>query len=106
MSCSLLGQPEAALHELTLMNDARRILSGAPTGKPMPLVSAMINVAIAGVYADTIAVQDGLHLHIFAQEPQLVGHPDPSLIGCGFASLGTCGKYSRADLRIHPICWK
>jgi hypothetical protein len=64
----LLGRPDAALHELTLMNDERRILGGAPTGKPMTLVSAMINVAIAGVYADTIAY--GLHYHLWP-EPQL-----------------------------------
>jgi hypothetical protein len=35
----------------------------------MPLVSAMINVAIAGVYVDTIAY--GLHYHLWS-EPQLV----------------------------------
>jgi len=31
----LLGQPEKALRELTLLNDSRRILEGGPTGKPM-----------------------------------------------------------------------
>ena len=41
----LLGQPGKALRELTLLNDSRRLLEGAPTGKPMTLVAAMINVA-------------------------------------------------------------
>ena len=65
----LLGQPDKALQELTLLNDLRRLLEGAPTGKPMSLVSAMINVAVVGLYADTIA--DGFRLHAW-QEPQLI----------------------------------
>jgi len=64
----LLGQPDKALRELTLLNDSRRLLEGAPTGKPMPLVSAMINVAVLGLYTDTIA--DGFRMHAW-QEPQL-----------------------------------
>jgi hypothetical protein len=60
----LLGQPEKALHELTLINDSRHLL----TGRPMPLVSAMINVAIVGLYVTTIA--DGMRLQAW-QEPQL-----------------------------------
>jgi hypothetical protein len=67
--CSLLlGQPEQALHELTLLNDSRKLLEGAPTGKPMSFVASMINVAITGLYADTIAY--GLQSH-FWREPQL-----------------------------------
>ena len=65
----LLGQPERALREVTLLNDSRRIQEGAPTGQPMTLVAAMINVAIAKVYVDTIA--DGLQQHAW-REPQLV----------------------------------
>jgi hypothetical protein len=64
----LLGQPDLALHELTLMKDACRILEKPPTGKPETLVEAMINVAITGVYA--ITVQDGLRLRAW-REPQL-----------------------------------
>ena len=64
----LLGQPEKALDELTLLNDSRHMLEGAPTGKPMTLVAAMIDVAVTGLYANTIA--DGLHLRAW-QEPQL-----------------------------------
>ena len=63
------GQPEKALQELTLLNNLRHLLEGAPTGKPMPLVSAMINVAVTGLYVDVIA--DGLQLHAW-QEPQLI----------------------------------
>jgi hypothetical protein len=65
----MLGQPEKALRELTLLNDSRRITEGAPTGKPMTLVAAMINVAITGLYVNTIA--DGLQRNAW-QEPQLV----------------------------------
>ena len=64
----LLGQPDKALDELTLLNDSRRLLENAPTGKPMFLVSAMINVAVTGLYVHTIA--DGLQSHAW-QEPQL-----------------------------------
>jgi hypothetical protein len=65
----LLGQPEKALQELTLLDDMRRMLEGAPAGKPMSLVSAMINVAVTGLYVDTIA--DGFRLHAW-QQPQIV----------------------------------
>jgi hypothetical protein len=64
----LLGQPDKALHELTLLNNLRRLLEGAPTGKPMTLVSAMINVAVVGLYVDTIA--DGFRLQAW-KEPQV-----------------------------------
>jgi hypothetical protein len=65
----LLGQPDKALQELTLLNSLRHLLEGAPTGKPMPLVSSMINVAVTGLFVDTLA--DGLRLRAW-QEPQLV----------------------------------
>ena len=64
----LLGQPEKALREMTLLNDSRHFLERTPTGQPMTLVDAMINVAITGLYANTIA--DGLQKHAW-QEPQL-----------------------------------
>jgi hypothetical protein len=65
----LLGQPEKALREVTLLNDSRHFLEGAPTGKPMTLVAAMVNVAITGLYANIIA--DGLQKNAW-REPQLV----------------------------------
>ena len=64
----LLGQSDKPLQELTLLHDMRRLLEAAPTGKPMTLVAAMINVAVAGLYVDTIA--GGLQSHAW-QEPQL-----------------------------------
>src|SRR5262249_21157074 len=65
----LLGQPEQALRELTLLNDSRRIMEAPPTGKPMTLVASMIDVAVVGLYADVIA--DGLRMHAW-REPQLI----------------------------------
>jgi hypothetical protein len=61
----LLGRPAAALRELTLLNDSRRMLMGAPTGKPMTLLAAMINVAVTGPYVSAIA--DGLHRHAWLE---------------------------------------
>src|SRR6266404_1742560 len=40
----LLGQPEAAFHDLALVRNLCVLLEGKPTGKPMTLVAAMINV--------------------------------------------------------------
>ena len=65
----LIGQPEKALHELTLIHDVCRILEKPPTGQPETLVEAMIHVAIAGLYVATI--QDGFRLHGW-QETQLL----------------------------------
>ena len=64
----LLGEPDQALREVTLMHDVCRILEKPPTGKPMTLVEAMINVAITGLYVNTIA--DGLQKNAW-REPQL-----------------------------------
>lgn len=62
----LLGQPEEALHDLTLVNDiCRRVLE---ENQPMTLVSAMINVAVRGLEANIIS--DGLQTHAW-REPQL-----------------------------------
>ena len=62
----LLGQPEGALRDLTLIhNICRRILED---NRPMTLVSAMVNVAVRGIYASTIA--DGMRLQAW-REPQL-----------------------------------
>jgi hypothetical protein len=86
----LLGQPEEALRDVTLMHDACRLLEGAPTGKPMPLVSAMINVAVTGLYAETIA--GGLQSRAW-QEPQLAAMQNqleqinlPSIVAKAFES--------------------
>ena len=65
----LLGWPDKALGELTLLNDSRRLMERAPTGKPITLVDAMVNVAITGLYVDTIA--GGFQKQAW-QEPQWV----------------------------------
>ena len=64
----LLGQPEAAWHELALIHDLSQTLLIKPSGKPLTLVGAMIHVAIAGLYANI--VEEGLRLHAW-REPQL-----------------------------------
>jgi hypothetical protein len=64
----LLGQPDKAVKEMTLLNQVRRILEYRPAGKPMTLVSAMINVAITGLYVSW--VEDGMRLQAW-KEPQL-----------------------------------
>jgi hypothetical protein len=66
----LLGQPEAAWHELSLIRDMCRVLLAEPSGKPTTLVAAMIYTAVAGLY--TSVVEDGLRLHAW-REPQLLG---------------------------------
>lgn len=65
----LLGEPDKALHELTLVHDVCRILEKPPTGQPETLVEAMINVAIMGLYAQIIS--EGFQRHAW-QEPQLI----------------------------------
>ena len=69
----LLGKPEAAWHELTLVRDMCRLLEAPPTGKPITLVAAMINVAVTGLYAQMI--QEGLRLQAW-REPQLAAIQD------------------------------
>ncbi len=62
----LLGQPEEALSELTLMHQSCHAIM--EQNQPMTLLSAMINVAVRGLYAGTIA--EGLRLQVW-REPQL-----------------------------------
>jgi hypothetical protein len=61
----LLGQPERALEELTLIHD----LSAVIEAEPRNLVSAMIEVAVTGLYISVI--HDGLRLGAW-REPQLL----------------------------------
>jgi hypothetical protein len=65
----LLGQPENALSELTLVHALRRTLEAAPTAKPMSLVAVMSDTAITSM--ETRAVADGLRLRAW-QEPQMI----------------------------------
>jgi hypothetical protein len=65
----LVGQPENALSDLTLLHDLCRLLKAEPAGKPMPLISAMVYVAISALYSQTIA--EGLRLQAW-HERELV----------------------------------
>jgi hypothetical protein len=53
---------------LTFLDQLREVLEFRPSGQPMTLLAAMINVAVTALYADT--VDDGIRLHVW-QEPQL-----------------------------------
>ena len=65
----LVHEPDKAVAELALMHDLSHLLDCKPTGKPMTLVGAMINVAVVGLYADVIG--DGFRMHAW-REQQLV----------------------------------
>jgi hypothetical protein len=62
----ILHQPDKAVSELALVHDLRHLLEAAPDGKPMTLVAAMINVAVAGLYVD--AIGDGFRQHAWRDE--------------------------------------
>ncbi len=64
----LLSLPEEALAELTLIHDMCRLVEAKPTGKPIPVVAAIIESAVTALYADV--VRDGLRLNAW-REPQL-----------------------------------
>jgi hypothetical protein len=64
----LLGQSDAAWHELALVRDMCRLLDSKPASNCPTLVEAMINVAINGLYTQVIA--DGLRLQAW-REPEL-----------------------------------
>jgi hypothetical protein len=64
----LLGQSEAAWHELAPVRALCRVLEGKPASNAPTLVEAMIDVAITGLY--TSIIQDGLRLHVW-REPEL-----------------------------------
>ncbi|MGD0816070.1 MAG: hypothetical protein ABSA83_20960 [Verrucomicrobiota bacterium] len=61
----MLGQPDEALRDVTLLNDSRRLMSEM---KPMMLVTSMVEVAVTGLYINIIA--DGMRLQAW-REPQL-----------------------------------
>jgi hypothetical protein len=64
----LVGQPEEALKDLTLVRGLCRIMEGSPDKRPLTLVATMIDSAVTGLYADTIA--EGMRLHAW-REPEL-----------------------------------
>ena len=61
----LVNQPDQALKELTLLHGMHRLLDP----QPVMLVSAMIDVAVRGLYTSIVA--EGLRLHVW-REPQLI----------------------------------
>jgi hypothetical protein len=64
----LMDQPAEALREIRLIHDMCALLENRPSGKPVTLVSAMIRVALTGVYTRTVA--EGFELARW-REPQL-----------------------------------
>lgn len=64
----LRGDPEHALRQLTLMHALRHITEGPPGGQPESFNSAMMNLAVAGLYVGMI--QSGLRCQAW-REPQL-----------------------------------
>jgi hypothetical protein len=98
------------LQELTLMHDMCRLLEAAPTGKPMTLVSAMINVAVTGLYVNIIA--DGLQKHAW-QEPQLIALQKqlkeinlPPFVIEGFHLERASAAYLETWLRSNESLWQ
>jgi hypothetical protein len=61
----MLGQPGEALRDVTLLHESRRLMSEM---KPMMLVASMVEVAVTGLYMNTIA--DGMRMQAW-REPQL-----------------------------------
>jgi hypothetical protein len=62
----LLNEPEKALGEMTFLRDLSRCLESRPTGKPMTLVAAIINVNITDWYIYTFA--EGLRLSVWREQ--------------------------------------
>ena len=66
----LLGQTSDALQDLNLLYQSRHILESPPSGKPVVLVSSMIDVAITGLYVDAIA--SGMKSHSWREADLIV----------------------------------
>jgi hypothetical protein len=104
----LLGQSEAAWHELALVRGLCRMLEAKPASDCPTLVEAMIDVAISGLYTSIIA--DGLRLHAWrdpelaAMQKQLSDINLPPLVRVAFVAerAATCRIFetsSPAELR-------
>jgi len=104
----LLGQSEAAWHELALVHDLCRLLNGKPASECPMLVEAMIDVAITGLYTQVIG--DGLRLQTW-REPELAALQQQltdvnllSLVRAAFVaeqagSIRTFETYSHGELK-------
>jgi len=101
----LLNQPDKALEQLTLIHNLCRTLEARPSGKPMTLVAAMINVAIQGVCVNVVA--DGLRLHAWHDaelkvlEAQLEEVTLPLLVQTAFQSerAAECQLFEQSSAR-------
>ena len=104
----LLGQSEAAWHELALVRDMCRLLDSKPASDCPTLVEAMIDVAITGLYTQVIA--DGLRLQAWrepelaAMQKQLIDIHLLPLVRAAFnaeraASIRTFETYPPAELK-------
>lgn len=63
----ILGRPTDALDELTFLDQFRSILDLQPSGKPMSLVTALINASIAGFYYVPV-IAEGLKTHAWDRQ--------------------------------------
>jgi hypothetical protein len=66
--CLLLGQPDKALRQVTLIRQLCRLLESPPARHPPNLLTAMMHAALTGLYVGMVA--EGLRNHAW-QEPQL-----------------------------------
>src|ERR1700722_16126305 len=101
----MLGQPEEALEDLTVIQDLCRMLECRPSG-PTTLVGPMINVAVRGLYSLTVA--EGIRLGAW-REPQLMALEQelqqvdlPAQVRAGFREAGAAfcdvlGNFSAGD---------
>lgn len=90
--CNLmLGQPEEALQDLTVIDGLCRMLECRPSG-PRTLVGPMINVAVRGLY--TMIIGDGLRMgawhepQLAALQKQLLEANLPQQVEEGFSAAG------------------
>ncbi|HEY2083792.1 MAG TPA: hypothetical protein VGI88_13500, partial [Verrucomicrobiae bacterium] len=65
----ILHEPDKALEDMTLIHGLSHLLDAQPTGKPVTLVAAMINVAVSGLYVEVIG--KGIQMHTW-QDAQLL----------------------------------
>lgn len=64
----LRGDTDSALHKAGLIHDMHRLCEGPRSGQPVPMVNAMINTAVTGLYASLIS--DCLEMQSWT-DPQL-----------------------------------
>ncbi|HEU6448932.1 MAG TPA: hypothetical protein VFV23_10895 [Verrucomicrobiae bacterium] len=62
----ILNEPQKALDELTFLHDLRLLFEGAPTHQPVEIVTAMIDEAVAQLYAKSVS--EGLQSHIWKKQ--------------------------------------